>query len=114
MGFFKRRDSERPERCAAPVNECGQNSLQPQSGALCVKVLGSGCAKCNALETATREALAELGLDARIEHVTDFAEIAALGVMSTPALVVAGKVLSSGRVLKKDEVRALLLTQVNG
>ena len=66
-----------------------------------VKVLGSGCAKCNALEEATREALAELGMDTAIDHVTDFTQIAAYGVMTTPALVVDGKVVSYGKVLKK-------------
>lgn len=73
-----------------------------------VKVLGSGCAKCNALETATVEALKELGMDATIDHVTDFTQIAAYGVMTTPALVVDGKVVSYGKVLKKTEVVALL------
>ena len=73
-----------------------------------VKVLGSGCAKCNALEVATKDALSELGMDTTIEHVTDFAQIAAYGVMTTPALVVDGKVVSFGKVLKKDEVVKLL------
>ena len=73
-----------------------------------VKVLGSGCAKCNALEEAAREALAELGMDTAIDHVTDFTQIAAYGVMTTPALVVDGKVVSYGKVLKKDEAKALI------
>lgn len=63
-----------------------------------VKVLGSGCARCSALEAAVRAALAELGVDAAIEHVTDFMQIAAYGVMTTPALVVGGRVVSCGRV----------------
>lgn len=63
-----------------------------------VKVLGSGCAKCNALEDAVRAALTELGMDATIDHVTDFTQIAAYGVMTTPALVVDGKVVSYGKV----------------
>ena len=61
-----------------------------------VKVLGSGCDKCNQLEKATREALSELKMDTAIDHVKDFAQIAAYGVMSTPALVVDGKVVSFG------------------
>ena len=73
-----------------------------------VKVLGSGCASCNLLEEHTRQALQELGMDTSIEHVTDFVVIAAFGVMTTPALVVDGKVLSSGKVLSKDEVVSLL------
>ena len=71
-------------------------------------MLGSGCAKCNALEQATREALVELGMDTAIDHVTDFAQIAAYGVMTTPALVVDGKVVSYGKVLKKDEAKVLI------
>lgn len=60
------------------------------------------------MEAATREALAELGMDTAIDHVTDFTQIAAYGVMTTPALVVDGKVLSYGKVLTKDEAKALL------
>ena len=73
-----------------------------------VKVLGSGCKKCNDLETATKEALTQLQMDTAIDHVTDFAEIAKYGVMNTPALVVDGKVVSMGKVLKTAEVVALL------
>ena len=61
-----------------------------------------------ALELAAREALAELGMDTAIDHVTDFTQIAAYGVMTTPALVVDGKVVSYGKVLKKDEAKALI------
>ena len=73
-----------------------------------VKVLGSGCKKCNQLEENTRAALAQLGMDTTIDHVTDFAQIAAMGVMTTPALVVDGKVVLYGRVAKPEEVAALL------
>lgn len=73
-----------------------------------IKVLGSGCAKCNQLEKATKEALQELGMDTTVEHVTDFSEIAAYGVMSTPALVVDEKVISYGKVLKAKEIIKLL------
>ena len=55
-----------------------------------------------------RTALAELGWQEEVGHVTDFVQIAALGVMTTPALLVDGKALSSGRVLNKDEAKALL------
>lgn len=73
-----------------------------------VKILGSGCVKCNQLEHATKEALTQLGMDPAIDHVTDFSQIAAYGVMTTPALVVDGKVLSYGKVLKTDEIMSLL------
>ena len=72
-----------------------------------VKVLGSGCAKCHALEEAARAALEELNMDTTIEHVTDFSQIAAYGVMTTPALVVDGKVVSYGKVLKKMKPKRL-------
>ena len=73
-----------------------------------LKLLGSGCSKCNALEDAVRAALAELGMDLAIDHVTDFTQIAAYGVMTTPALVVDGKVVSYGKVLKKDEAKTII------
>ncbi len=73
-----------------------------------VKVLGSGCAKCNQLEAATKEALVKLGMEDTIDHVTDFSQIAAYGVMTTPALVVDGKVVSFGKVLKTEEVVKIL------
>ncbi len=73
-----------------------------------IKVLGSGCAKCNLLEQATKEAVAKLGLDAEVQHVTDMGEIMRYGVMSTPALVVDDQVRVAGRVPKVDDIVALL------
>jgi small redox-active disulfide protein 2 len=73
-----------------------------------IKILGSGCAKCAQLETATRAAVDRLGIDAGFEKVTDPAEIASWGVMSTPALVVDDVVVCVGRVPGADEVAALL------
>lgn len=73
-----------------------------------VKVLGSGCAKCNQLEAVTKAALEQLSMDTAIDHVTDFSQIAAYGVMTTPALVVDGKVVSYGKVLKTEEVVKIL------
>ena len=73
-----------------------------------VKVLGSGCKKCNDLENAAKEALSKLNMDTTVEHVTDFAEISAYGVMSTPALVIDGKVVSMGKVLKVEEITDIL------
>jgi small redox-active disulfide protein 2 len=64
--------------------------------------------KCNQLEAATKAALEQLGMDTTIDHVTDFSQIAAYGVMTTPALVVDGKVVSFGKVLKIEEVVRLL------
>ena len=76
-----------------------------------IKVLGSGCTNCQNLEKAAREAVASLGVDATIEHVTDPAEIAAYGVMRTPALVVDDDVVMSGRVPTTQTVRELLVAR---
>ncbi len=73
-----------------------------------IKILGSGCTKCNKLEENTKKALLELHLDATIEKVTDFEKITAYGVMTTPALVVNGDVKSSGRLLSPKEIIKLL------
>ena len=73
-----------------------------------IKILGPGCTNCANLERATREAIAELGLDATVEKVEDYPTIAAYGVMATPGLVVDDRVLVSGRVPKTAEIRNLL------
>ena len=69
-----------------------------------IKILGSGCAKCNRLEQLTREAVAELGLDAEFEHVRDMDAIMAYPIMTTPALVVDEDVKVYGRIPSKDEL----------
>lgn len=104
MGLFKKK---KQETCCCGGN-CSEQKAATDTKDARVKVLGSGCAKCNQLEQATIEALKELSMDTAIEHVTDFAQIATYGVMSTPALVVDGKVVSYGKVLKKEEVVELL------
>lgn len=73
-----------------------------------IKILGSGCKKCITLTENTQAALANLGREAQIIKVTDFAEIAAHGVMSTPALVIDNKVVSVGKVLSTEEVEKQL------
>jgi small redox-active disulfide protein 2 len=83
-------------------------NLTPTGDALSVKVLGSGCSKCSLLEKHTIEALEELGKAYNLEHVQDYVEIAKYGVMQTPALVVNEKVVASGRVLSRTELKQLL------
>lgn len=78
-----------------------------------IKVLGPGCANCTSLERVTREAVADLGIDATIEKITDYAAIAGYGIMSTPGLVVNEKVLVSGRVPSATQVRQLLAPLVS-
>ncbi|MDH4139652.1 MAG: thioredoxin family protein [Coriobacteriia bacterium] len=73
-----------------------------------IEVLGSGCSKCNELEDAVRKAVARYDIDARVEHVSDIEKIMSYGVMMTPALVVDGEVLLTGRVPSVDEVAQIL------
>ena len=87
-------------------NSCSPNPDKETT--VIIKVLGPGCANCKNLERVTREAVAELGVDATIETVEDYALIAAYGIMSTPGLVIDEKVVASGRVPKTAEVRDLI------
>ena len=73
-----------------------------------IKILGPGCANCVNLEKQARQAVEQLGLDATIEKVTDYSQIAAYGVMRTPGLVVDEQVLVSGRVPDAKEIARLL------
>ena len=111
MSLFKKKDTTKDSTCCCGGN-CAHEDTKKQetdnAGCARIKILGSGCANCQSLEAATREALTEMGKNPEINHVTDFAQIAGYGVMSTPALVVDEKVVSYGRVLKKDEVRDIL------
>jgi len=66
-----------------------------------IKVLGTGCAKCKAVEKEVKEILAEMGIEANVEDVRDMAKIMQYKVMMTPGLVIDGKVVCSGRVPSK-------------
>jgi small redox-active disulfide protein 2 len=70
-----------------------------------IKVLGPGCPRCEATKKNVEEAIAESGMDAKIEKVTDTMEIAKHGVFGTPAVVIDGKVKSVGKVPEKDEIK---------
>ena len=73
-----------------------------------IKVLGPGCKNCETLEQRTRQALDDLGLDAEIEKVTDYTEIAGYGVLKTPGLVVDEQVVVSGKVPSARAIADLL------
>lgn len=77
-----------------------------------IKVLGSGCANCNKLEALVMEVVSEMGIEATFEHVTDFAQIARYGVMSTPALVIDEEVKISGLVPSKAKVNEIVITEL--
>lgn len=106
FGLGKKKEVTK-EACCCGGN-CDAESMAKakaaQNEGASVKILGSGCAKCNELEANTKAALEQLGMDTEIDHVTDFTQIASYGVMSTPALVVDGKVVAFGKVLKTEEI----------
>ena len=70
--------------------------------------MGTGCPSCKALEEAVRKAVMEMNLEAKIIKVEDMAEILNYGIMTTPALVVDGKIVLKGRVASVEEIKKLL------
>ena len=73
-----------------------------------VKILGTGCPKCKALEKTVREVVEQNGIDAQVTKVDDMGEIMKYGVMTTPAIVIDEKVAVKGRVPSSDEIKTLL------
>lgn len=73
-----------------------------------IKVLGPGCAKCKKTEKIVREAVAETGVDANVEKVSDMMEIATYSVFGTPAVVIDGDVKCVGKIPKKEDVKSWL------
>lgn len=73
-----------------------------------IEVLGMGCPKCHSLEANVKEALKKLNLEATVEKVADLPKIMSYGVMTTPALVIDGKVKSAGKLLTVDEISKML------
>lgn len=73
-----------------------------------IKVIGTGCEKCGKLYDNVLEALKELGYEEKVERVDDLLEIVKLGVMTAPSLMVDGKLVVSGRVAKKEEIKRFL------
>jgi len=73
-----------------------------------IKVLGPGCPKCQQTEKVVKEAIAEAGITAEVEKVTDMMKIAGFGVFGTPAVVINGEVKSVGKIPKKDEIKKWL------
>jgi small redox-active disulfide protein 2 len=73
-----------------------------------IQILGSGCAKCSLLETEAKAAVTELGLTIPVEKISDFAKIAEMGVMATPAIAIDHVVKFAGKVLTKDRIKQLI------
>ena len=75
---------------------------------LTVKILGSGCANCKRLEAITRQVIDQMGVDAEVVKVTEFSDIMAYNIMSTPGLVLNEKLVSAGRIPSAAEITALV------
>ncbi len=73
-----------------------------------IKVLGPGCAKCEQAEELVRKVTAELGLEAKIEKITDLKTMMQLGVLSTPAIIINGQIKCTGRVPGREELASWL------
>ena len=119
FGFGKKKEKE----INAPVCTCNGNcsvseTVEPenlnnccqdiQGRICCIKVLGSGCASCHALYENTQSAVKAMGISVEVEYITDLKKVMEYGVMSVPALVVNNKVVSTGKVLKTENVQKLL------
>jgi small redox-active disulfide protein 2 len=73
-----------------------------------IKILGPGCAKCNKTEKLVREVIEETGIDASVEKVSDLMQIASYGVFGTPSVIIDNEVKCTGKVPKKNDIKAWL------
>lgn len=114
--FGKKNTEEQKSCCGGSTGSCctttntSEQFLKDSAemGIKGIAVLGSGCKSCHALFENTKAAVAELGLETEVEYITDLEKIMSYGVMSMPALVMNGKVVSTGKVLKAKEIVELL------
>jgi small redox-active disulfide protein 2 len=78
-----------------------------------IKILGTGCPNCKRLERNTREAVANMAVEATITKVTEMSEILGYPILATPGLVIDGKVVCSGRVPAASEISAMIATALS-
>lgn len=88
---------------------CSKDCTEKKSNEnLSIKVLGSGCKTCHAMYENAKQAVAFMGINTKVDYITDMQIIMEYGVMSMPALVVNERVVSQGRLLKPTDIEALL------
>jgi small redox-active disulfide protein 2 len=78
-----------------------------------VKILGTGCPNCKKLEAEAKKAVENLAIEAKFEKVTDYQEIMEYDILSTPGLVINGKVASSGRIPSQGEITSFLTSALD-
>ncbi len=90
----------------------GEPLPEEPEGVVEIRILGPGCPRCNGLEQATMAAVSDMNILADVQHVKNLVEIAQYGILGTPGLVINGKVKSSGKVLNKEQIKAILLEEM--
>ena len=116
FNFGKKKEEKKAPACACNcvspsseagkmTNDCGSES---KNGICCIKVLGAGCKSCHEQYENAKEAVRAMGLGVEVEYITDMQKVMEYGVMRFPAIVVNEKVAAMGKVLKANEVAALL------
>ena len=98
--------------CGCPTSEAEEITKdccsEAKDGICCIKVLGAGCKSCHEQYENAKQAIKDMGLSVEVEYITDMQKVMEYGVMSMPAIVVNEKVVAMGKVLKANEVVALL------
>lgn len=117
FNFGKKKEEEKKTpacaySCGRPTSEAEEITKnccsEAKDGICCIKVLGAGCKSCHEQYENAKQAIKDMGFSVEVEYITDMQEVMEYGVMSMPAIVVNEKVVSMGKVLKSDDVIALL------
>ena len=108
MALFNFGKKKGEKKAPAPVCSCGCPTGEAENDICCIKVLGAGCKSCHEMYENTKRAVKDMVLSAEVEYITDMQKVMEYGVMRMPALVVNEKVVAIGKVLKVNEVMALL------
>ena len=116
FNFGKKKEEKKAPACACncgcPTGEISEITTaccpEAKNGICCIKVLGAGCKSCHEQYENAKEAVRAMGLGVEVEYITDMQKVMEYGVMRFPAIVVNEKVAAMGKVLKANEVAALL------
>lgn len=116
--FGKKKEEEKKTpapacRCGCPTGAAEETTnnnccLEAKGGICCIKVLGAGCKSCHEQYENAKQAVNDMGISVEVEYITDMQKVMEYGVMRMPALVVNEKVVAMGKVLKANDVLALL------